>query len=115
MFLCQPRTFGPHGCGALLRHRWEDARVVADIGVGLPADVAIMGVEGGRAGDEVGANWKERAELVPRGSTDLRHPSPRAAVLCCAPPSEAAGPCMSGWFCFCTNGFLDDELDDKHA
>lgn len=30
-------------------------------------------------------------------------------ILCCA------GPYTSGWFYFCTNGFLDDELDDKHA
>ena len=52
----QPRTFGPHGCRAVVRHGREDAGVIADVGVGLPADVAVVRVEGGGAGDEIGTN-----------------------------------------------------------
>lgn len=52
----QPRTFGAHGRGAVVRHGRQDAGVVADVGIGLPADVAIVRVESGRAGDEIGTN-----------------------------------------------------------
>lgn len=56
---CPPRparTFGPHGRRAVVRHWGEDAGVIADVGIGLPADVAIVRVEGGGAGDERGTN-----------------------------------------------------------
>lgn len=52
----QPPTFGPHGRRAVVWHRREDTGVVADVGVGLPADVAVVRVEGGGAGDEIGTN-----------------------------------------------------------
>lgn len=52
----QSRTFGAHGRGAVVRHGRQDAGVVADVGIGLPADVAIVRVESGRAGDEIGTN-----------------------------------------------------------
>lgn len=52
----QPPTFGPHGRRAVVRHRREDTGVIADVGVGLPADVAVVRVEGGGAGDEIGTN-----------------------------------------------------------
>lgn len=71
LVLRRARTFGPHGRGAVVRHRREDAGVVADVGVGLPADVAVVGVKGGGAGDEIGTNWKERAV-----SAAGRHPDP---------------------------------------
>lgn len=52
----EPRTFGPHGRRAVVRHRREDTGVIADVGVSFPADVAVVRVEGGGAGDEIGAN-----------------------------------------------------------
>lgn len=52
----QLRTFGPHGRRAVVRYGREDAGVIADVGVGLPADVAIVRVEGGGAGDEIGTD-----------------------------------------------------------
>lgn len=52
----QPRTFGAHGRGAVVRHGREDTGVIADVGIGLPADVAIVRVESGGAGDEIGTN-----------------------------------------------------------
>lgn len=54
--LDQPRTFGAHGRGTVGWHGREDAGVIADIGIGLPADVAVVRVESGRAGDEIGTN-----------------------------------------------------------
>lgn len=71
LVLRRARTFCPHGRGAVVWHRWEDAGVVADVGVGLPADVAVVGVKGGGAGDEISTNWKERAV-----SAVGRHPDP---------------------------------------
>lgn len=52
----QPRTFGAHGRGAVIGHGRQDTGVVADVGIGLPADVAIVRVESGGAGDEIGTN-----------------------------------------------------------
>lgn len=51
-----PHTFGAHGRGAVVRHGWEHTGVVADIGIGLPADITIVRVESGGAGDEIGTN-----------------------------------------------------------
>lgn len=52
----QPRTFGAHGRGAVVWDGWEHTGVVADVGIGLPTDVAIVRVESGGAGDEIGTN-----------------------------------------------------------
>lgn len=52
----EPCTFGPHGRRAVVRHGREDTGVIADVGVSFPADVAVVRVEGGGAGDEIGTN-----------------------------------------------------------
>lgn len=103
--LRRARTFGPHGRGAVVWHGWENAGVVADVGVGLPADVAVVGVKGGGAGDEVGTNWKERAVSAAGQHPDPQEPGgggqrarPRPAVLCPPPKPSllgAAVPCRS--------------------
>lgn len=69
----QPRTFGAHGRGAVVGHGWEDTGVVADVGIGLPADVAIVRVESGGAGDEIGTNWKERGGVTTVGLEAATH------------------------------------------
>lgn len=53
-------TFGSHGRGAVLGHGGQNTSIIAHVGEGLPADVVIRYVVGGRAGDKVGTHCRGR-------------------------------------------------------
>lgn len=52
-------TFGSHGCGTVLRHRGQQPGVV-DVTVGLPAEVSILGVVSGGAGNHFAPDFREK-------------------------------------------------------
>lgn len=57
---CAGLTFSSHWQRAVFRYRREEAGVVGDVVVGLPAEVSIFGIVGWRAWNKVASDFGRR-------------------------------------------------------